>query len=34
MSVLQGFEEVNMTAPRGKLSMLVTKDVVDRKSVV
>ena len=28
MSVLQGFEEVNMTAPRGKLSMLVTKDVV------
>ena len=28
MSVLQGFEEVNMTAPRGKLSMLITKDVV------
>lgn len=28
MSVLQGFEEVNMTAPCGKLTMLVTNDVV------
>lgn len=28
MSVLQGFEEVNVSAPHGKLSMNITKDAV------